>query len=81
VRNSLTIRRWRIDLYESAIYIQKQPDPKCAECHGKGDIPHGPGIGPWGEEPDLEPCSCWNPFRSLRIPLRPRTVINERYPF
>ncbi|MCY0959928.1 hypothetical protein [Streptomyces sp. H27-H5] len=79
MRNSLTIRRWRIDLYESAVYIQKQPDPKCIDCRGEGDITRG--ADPWGEEPDLQPCDCWNPFHSLRIPLRPRTVINERYPF
>ncbi|MFD5678379.1 hypothetical protein [Streptomyces sp. NPDC127040] len=81
MRNSITIQRWRIDLYENAIYVQRQPDPRCADCHGRGDIVRGPGIGPYGEEPDFEPCPCWDPYRNLRIPLRPRTVINERYPF
>ncbi|MGW9371133.1 hypothetical protein ACWGVR_14120 [Streptomyces xanthophaeus] len=80
MRNSITIRRWRIDLYENAIYVQKQPDPKCRECAGRGHTEHGPGYD-GGEEPYLAPCPCWDPFRSLRIPLVRRAPITERYPF
>jgi hypothetical protein len=81
MRNTITIRRWRIDLYDNAIYIQKQPGPKCSACNGRGDIECGPGVGPYGEEPDFRPCPCWDPYRSLRIPLGRRAVATERYPF
>lgn len=81
MRNTITIRRWRIDLYENALYIQKQPKPGCPDCHGEGHIARGPGVGPYGEEPDFEPCGCWDPFHSRRIPLGRRAVVTERWPF
>jgi len=77
----LTIGRWRIDRYERALYIQKQPDPKCPDCRGSGSHYGEHASHPGAEEPDIVPCRCWDPFRSLRIPLARRTVITERYPF
>ncbi|MFF5445427.1 hypothetical protein [Streptomyces sp. NPDC012888] len=79
MRNSITIRRWRIDLYERALYLQKQPNPRCADCGGKGHVEYGPGYHD-GEEPYFAPCDCWDPFHNIRIPVG-RTVITERYPF
>ncbi|GAA1065282.1 hypothetical protein [Streptomyces asiaticus] len=73
------IGRWQIELHQRAIYIQRQPKPNCTHCKGTGELQYGPGIGPDGEDPDIAPCRCWNPYRSLRIPLGPRPV--ERYPF
>lgn len=75
----IRIGRWQLELHQRAIYIQKQADPNCLDCKGTGELQFGPGIGPDGEEPDVEPCHCWDPFHSTRIPLGPRPV--ERYPF
>jgi hypothetical protein len=79
MRNTITIRRWRIDLYQHAIYIQKQANPKCTDCHGAGHVEVG---GPLNH-PDAEygPCACWDPWGGVRIPLIRRTPITERYPF
>jgi hypothetical protein len=74
---TIRIGRWEIERSYGAIYIQHCPKPDCTACDGTGRIEHGPGIGPDGEEPDIETCPCWNPGRYLRIPLGPR----ERYPF
>lgn len=74
------IRRWTVEVYRRAIHIQKQADPKCTRCDGTGEIQSGPGVGPYGEEPDIHPCSCWNPYRSLRIPLW-RKPAPEAWPF
>ncbi|MFD6113653.1 hypothetical protein ACFWG0_26570 [Streptomyces yangpuensis] len=76
----LTVGRWRIDRYEKAIYLQKQPNPKCGDCRGHGSIETTPANHDRLIEAVLEPCGCWDPFRSIRIPLG-RTVITERYPF
>lgn len=81
MRNTITIRRWRIDLYESAIYIQKQPDPKCSDCEGTGSHYGSFASNREADEPDIIPCRCWDPFRNLRIPLGRRPVVTERWPF
>lgn len=81
MRNSLTIRRWRLDIYSNAIYLQKQADPKCSRCDGTGSVNASAVEAPedaWDGEYDT--CSCWNPDRSLRIPLARRAVASE-YPF
>lgn len=81
MRNTLTIRRWRLDLYPKSIHLSKLPDPKCRRCEGVGSVNASPVPSP--EDPwdgDYETCSCWDPSRSLRIPLARRAVA-ERYPF
>lgn len=77
MRNTITIRRWRIDLYENAIYVQKQPDPKCRECRGAGSIE----TSLTEHDQLVEPCGCWDPYHYVRIPVRLRAPITERYPF
>ncbi|MET9517479.1 hypothetical protein [Streptomyces sp. NPDC002994] len=67
--HTIRIGRWTAELYQRAIYLQKQPDPHCRDCQGNGEVAYGPGLGPFGEEPDIQPCPCWDPYRSLRIPL------------
>ncbi|MFJ8208164.1 hypothetical protein [Streptomyces sp. NPDC096033] len=72
----LTIGRWRIDRHEGAIYLQRQPNPRCRECGGEGSVD-----SPLTEHDRIvEPCGCWDPFRSIRIRFS-RTVVTERYPF
>ena len=82
----LTIGRWRIDRYENAVWLQKQPDPKCPDCHGVGrtDDDAQDIETPAGEPvPRIEICDCWNPWGGHRIPIRfrLRSPITERYPF
>ncbi|WP_392750626.1 hypothetical protein [Streptomyces sp. LN590] len=70
----IRIGRWQIELYQRAIYIQRQPDLKCLKCKGEGAIETGGGYvldHTW--EADVEPCTCWDPFRSLRIPVSLRS--------
>ncbi|MFJ3839415.1 hypothetical protein ACIPY6_28465 [Streptomyces sp. NPDC090054] len=77
---SLTIGRWRIDRYERALYVQRQPNPRCLECMGTGSYYVAYAGDPQADEAVIEPCGCWDPFSSIRIPIG-RTVITERYPF
>lgn len=81
MRNTITLRRWRIDLYENALYIQKQPNPKCAECRGHGSLEVTPADHALLAEAVIEPCDCWDPFHNIRIPLGRRAVVTERWPF
>ncbi|OLZ72527.1 hypothetical protein AVW11_03805 [Streptomyces amritsarensis] len=76
---ALTLGRWRIDLYERALYLQRQPDPKCAECHGEGTV-ETPAEHALLPDAQVEPCACWDPFKNIRIPLGRRLVITERWP-
>lgn len=76
----IRIGRWTVEVYGHAIYIQKQADPNCTTCHGSGEIQCGPGVGPDGEEPDIHPCTCWDPYRSLRIPFWRRPAA-DGWPF
>ncbi|MBT2477591.1 hypothetical protein [Streptomyces sp. ISL-94] len=81
---TIRIGRLRIEVYESAVYLQLEPKPRCKTCHGTGRTDaEGQGIDtPPGQAiPPIEICHCWNPWGSKRIPLRRRTVITERYPF
>ncbi|MFD3520481.1 hypothetical protein [Streptomyces sp. NPDC058653] len=77
---NIRLGRWQVEYHQRAIHIQKQPDPKCQQCKGNGDIARGPGVGLYGEEPDLAPCPCWDPYRSLRIPLWCKPA-QEAWPF
>lgn len=74
MRNSLTIRRWRIDLYGRALYVQRMPDPNCGDCRGAGHV------GDDDPDPDYAACRCWNADGGIRIPLARRAVA-ERFPF
>jgi hypothetical protein len=80
--NPITIGRWRIELYQRAIYIQQQANPRCAACEGSGAIETGSGEylldHHWA--PETEPCDCWDPYSSLRIPLW-RKPAQEAWPF
>lgn len=77
----IRIGRWQAELHQRAIYIQRQPKSNCPDCQGTGLIETGTGeyVLDYHWAADVEPCPCWNPYRSLRIPLGPRPV--ERYPF
>lgn len=81
MRNTITIRRWRIDLYQHAIYLHKQPDPKCRDCGGAGHVEAGGAGLALGPHAEYDPCRCWNPEGGIRIPLVRRAPITERYPF
>ncbi|MEU3903260.1 hypothetical protein AB0F20_05525 [Streptomyces goshikiensis] len=81
MRNTITIRRWRIDIYGNALYVQKQPKPKCKDCRGHGSIESTPADHDRLIEAVVEPCDCWDPFRSLRIPLWRRPIAADRWPF
>ncbi|MGW2861870.1 hypothetical protein [Streptomyces sp. NPDC001205] len=74
--------RWTAELYQRAIYLQQQPKPKCPTCGGTGALEVGGGYvldHTW--QPDTEPCPCWDPFRTWRLPLWPRSQRTETEPF
>ncbi|MEV8523217.1 hypothetical protein AB0451_03515 [Streptomyces sp. NPDC052000] len=78
--NSIRIGRWAAELYQRAIYIEQRPKRDCPDCGGHGAIEVG------GEyvldhtwEPDSEPCPCWDPYRTIRIPLWRRAKIVEPF--
>jgi hypothetical protein len=78
MRNTITIWRWRIDLYGNAIYLQTGPKPGCKDCHGIGRT-DAEAQGSDTETSHIEICDCWNPWGSRRIPIWFRRT--ERYPF
>jgi hypothetical protein len=72
---TIRIGRLRIEVYESALYLQLEPKPRCKTCRGTGRTdPEGQGIDtpPGQPVPPIEICDCWNPWGSKRIPLRRR---------
>ncbi|MFJ3878010.1 hypothetical protein ACIPW5_11175 [Streptomyces sp. NPDC090077] len=78
----LTLGRWRIDRYENAIWLQRQPDPNCLDCNGAGRT-DDEAQEIETSQPRIEICDCWNPWGGIRIPIhfRLRSPITERYPF
>lgn len=76
----LRIRHWQIEYHQRSLYIQQQPNPNCPDCEGHGSVETGGHYvldHVW--DADLEPCPCWDPFHTIRVPLWRRQT--EAWPF
>ncbi|GAA2630044.1 hypothetical protein [Streptomyces axinellae] len=76
---TLTLGRWTAELYGRALHIYRLPKRNCRDCHGEGAAPvvaEGPSF-----EVEYDLCGCWNPDRSIRIPLAPRSRRETGVPF
>lgn len=74
--NFVRFGRWTAELYQRAIYIQQTAKPNCPDCKGRGAT-ETDGTGDW--EPDSAICPCWDPTRTIRIPLWRRPEITEPF--
>ncbi|MFI7301357.1 hypothetical protein [Streptomyces sp. NPDC050121] len=72
---TLKAGHWRLTCSRHGIWLEPEPRPRCADCHGAG--------GWWtnGPYPDMEACWCWSDRRELHIRLRPRPPIPDEPPF